>query len=319
MVLSNYTTALLLNGQILPSQIADPYIILVIGWIMLLASLLGMAMNFRVLQSFCKQKMSSFYLMCSSKTLSNMCILLGYVVHNAPITIMNNFNGPTFMNTLVNEMLSYGIYIVGPIIQFMISINRLMIIIFVKQSMTQNNQNLTIILLAITWLAGILLTVITSVDTCNLTYNPELLNWWHDGCGNFVGDAVTAFVILCAILSNVCNFVIVVRLLTSINKIQLDSSTVRRRKQKSRKLFIQSCIQDWLSAIDSINITFVDSNFDKAIFKFLFDIFSNLMTPVLDGFVMLIFNQECENKQSTIVTVKMRETTTHNTGSHNKF
>lgn len=67
------------------------------------------------------------------------------------------------MNTLVNEMLSYGIYIVGPIIQFMISINRLMIIIFVKQSMTQNNQNLTIILLAITWLAGILLTVITSV------------------------------------------------------------------------------------------------------------------------------------------------------------
>lgn len=71
------------------------------------------------------------------------------------------------MNILVNQMVNYGIYIVGPIVQFMISINRLMVIIFVKQSMTQNNQKLTIIVLVTFWLIGIILTVATISEIFN--------------------------------------------------------------------------------------------------------------------------------------------------------
>ncbi|CCD67492.1 7TM GPCR serpentine receptor class x (Srx) domain-containing protein [Caenorhabditis elegans] len=318
MALSNYTSTLLLKGQISPVQIADPVMVLVFGWIMLMASLLGMSVNCCVLRNFYKQKMSSFDILCSSKTLSNMCILLGYVIHNAPITIIGNFNGPTLMNILVNQMVNYGIYIVGPIVQFMISINRLMVIIFVKQSMTQNNQKLTIIVLVTFWLIGIILTVAT-INSCDVIYNPEILNWWSGGCDENLGDTITGFVILCAVLSNLCNLVIVVKLVLAINKNQLDSSTVRRRKQKSRKLFIQSCIQDWLFAIDSINSTFVDLISDDAIFTFFCDIFSNMMTPVLDGIVMLIFNHESKIKKSRIMSVKKREATPQNTGSQSRY
>ncbi|CAL2034563.1 unnamed protein product [Caenorhabditis brenneri] len=332
MVLSDYTTHLLINGQVLPREIADETWIKVMGWTMFFMSLIGMAVNLRVLQGFFKQKMSSFYIMCSSKTLSNMIIILCYLFHNAPITIINNFTGPTFANIIVNQMVSYGIYLLGPVTQLLISINRLMVIIFVKKSITQNNQKITIAILICFWVAAIVITAWGSrghhfkseainnlADTCNVIYNPELLNWWSGGCDDNIGEAAMGFVILCAILSNLCNLVVVIKLAMSMNKKHMDSESVRRRQQKSRELFIQSCIQDWLFAIDSVNSTYIDLIYDGVIFRFLLDIFSNLMTPVLDGCVMLFFSHSIDKKQSVVLSVKKKEATTQNTTSQGKF
>ncbi|EGT49554.1 hypothetical protein CAEBREN_31583 [Caenorhabditis brenneri] len=228
MVLSEYTTHLLINGQVLPREIADETWIKVMGWTMFLMSLIGMAVNLRVLQGFFKQKMSSFYIMCSSKTLSNMIIILCYLFHNAPITIINNFTGPTSANIIVNQMVSYGIYLLGPVTQLLISINRLMVIIFVKKSITQNNQKITFAILICFWVAAIVITAWGSRDTCNVIYNPELLNWWSGGCDDNIGEAAMGFVILCAILSNLCNLVVVIKLAMSMMRYAILQSQYRQ-------------------------------------------------------------------------------------------
>ncbi|KAF1767063.1 hypothetical protein GCK72_007021 [Caenorhabditis remanei] len=289
------------------------------GWLMFLVSIIGIAVNLRVLQTFFKQKMTSFYIMCSSKTLSNMIIILGYLLHNAPITIIDNFTGPTFFNMLVNQMVSYGIYLLGPVTQLMISVNRLMVMLFVKKSITQNNQKITVAILVVFWIMAVLITAMGLRDSCNVIYNPELLNWWSGGCDDDIGEAVMGFVILCAILSNLCNLIVVIKLAMSMNKKHLDSESVRRRQAKSRKLFIQNCIQDWLFGIDSVNSTYIDLIYDGILFRFFLDIFSNLMTPVLDGCVMMFFNHGGEKKQSVILSVKKKDTTTQNTGSMGRF
>ncbi|PIC48363.1 hypothetical protein B9Z55_007363 [Caenorhabditis nigoni] len=312
-MVSEYTLNLLKNGKILPREIADPLTIKFMGWLMFLISIIGIAVNLKVLQSFCKQKMSSFYIMCSSKTLSNMVIILGYLLHNAPITVIDNFTGPTFFNMLVNQMVSYGIYLLGPVTQFMISINRLLVMVFVKQAMVQNNQKITVVILVMFWLAAIAITSMGVIDSCNVIYNPELLNWWSGGCDDDIGEAAMGFVILCAILSNLCNLIVLVKLVMSVSKKHMHSETIRRRQAKSRKLFIQSCIQDWIFAIDSVNSTYVDLLNDGILFRFMLDIFSNLMTPVLDGFVMLFFQHSAENKKSVVLCVKKKETTQNTT------
>uniref|UniRef100_A0A1I7V3D0 7TM_GPCR_Srx domain-containing protein n=1 Tax=Caenorhabditis tropicalis TaxID=1561998 RepID=A0A1I7V3D0_9PELO len=184
---------------------------------------------------------------------------------------------------LVNQMVSYGIYLLGPVTQLLISINRLMVIVFVKKSIQQNNQKITVAVLIAFWVISIVITGLGARDTCNVIYIPELLNWFSGGCDDNLGEAVMGFVILCAILSNICNLIVVFKLAMTTKKNFLDSESVRRRQAKSKKLFIQSCIQDWLFAIDSLNSTYIDLIYDGVIFRFLLDIFSNLMTPVLDG------------------------------------
>ncbi|PIC48361.1 hypothetical protein B9Z55_007363 [Caenorhabditis nigoni] len=242
-----------------------------------------------------------------------MVIILGYLLHNAPITVIDNFTGPTFFNMLVNQMVSYGIYLLGPVTQFMISINRLLVMVFVKQAMVQNNQKITVVILVMFWLAAIAITSMGVIDSCNVIYNPELLNWWSGGCDDDIGEAAMGFVILCAILSNLCNLIVLVKLVMSVSKKHMHSETIRRRQAKSRKLFIQSCIQDWIFAIDSVNSTYVDLLNDGILFRFMLDIFSNLMTPVLDGFVMLFFQHSAENKKSVVLCVKKKETTQNTT------
>ncbi|CAO4366960.1 unnamed protein product [Caenorhabditis nigoni] len=117
---------------------------------------------------------------------------------------------------LVNQMVSYGIYLLGPITQFMISINRLLVMVFVKQAMVQNNQKITVVVLVMFWLAAIAITSMGVIDSCNVIYNPELLNWWSGGCDDDIGEAAMGFVILCAILSNLCNLIVLVKLVMSV-------------------------------------------------------------------------------------------------------
>lgn len=107
----------------------------------------------------------------------------------------NNFSEPTFFNMMVNEAVSYGIYFLGPVTQFMISIDRMLVIVYAKQFINRNNQKLTIIILLILWLVAVANLIISAVtDGCDVIYNPELLNWFSGGCDYTVGNVVVALV-----------------------------------------------------------------------------------------------------------------------------
>lgn len=129
----------------------------------------------------------------------------------------NNFSGPTFVNMMVNESVSYGIYLLGPVTQFMISINRMLVIVYAKQFINRNNQKLTIIILLILWLDAFVNLIISAViDDCDVIYNPELLNWYSGGCDDTVGNVVVALVLCCAVLSNLTNLFVVLKLAISM-------------------------------------------------------------------------------------------------------
>ncbi|CAI2346838.1 unnamed protein product [Caenorhabditis sp. 36 PRJEB53466] len=304
MELSNFTALLLQNKLISPSELAQPWMLITFGSIMFVASILGIIVNLQVLYSYTHQKMSSFLIMCSSKTISNVLIIIGYLFYNAPITIFHIFNGPTFLNMLVNQSVTYGIYLLGPGVQLLLSINRLLVMFFVKQSSTQNNQKITLTSLGVFWIVSLTITGLGTGDACNIVYVPDLLNWWSNGCDDVMAKGVTSFVLFCGAFSIVCNLFVVFKLISSTNTGVMDAESSRIRRQKSRNLFIQNCIQDCLFVTDTLNSFFFAEMYENVLFRFTFNLFSNLMTHVIDGCIMLIFTYENKAERLKVLAVK---------------
>lgn len=125
-------------------------------------SAFGIFINLLVLYRFISKSMSSFYMMCSSKTISNFIVLFCYLIFNGPVSIVRSYYGPDFFNMLLNQIAAYGVYVQGniqfpsekirgngcfsgPMTQVCISFNRFLVIYFATLAKRKNGRGVTIV------------------------------------------------------------------------------------------------------------------------------------------------------------------------------
>ncbi|CCD69697.1 7TM GPCR serpentine receptor class x (Srx) domain-containing protein [Caenorhabditis elegans] len=301
MSLSNWTLEQIWIEDSRPEDIATPLMTITAGVFMIIASAFGIFINILVLHRFIAKNMSSFYLMCSSKTVSNSIILFCYLIFNGPVSVGRSYYGPEFMNMLLNQMAAYGIYVQGPMTQVCISFNRFMVIYFVSLAKRKSGRLATITALCTCWTISFIVTIAGIPKNCTNIFNYEILTWDNlDPCVDILADAVMYWIGFLAIISNTFNVVVAVKLIVSASKPHMDSTASKRRKRTSRNLFLQSCFQDWVYLIDTINSMYIYSWFSDILWQFFFTIFSNLMVHVTDGCIMLFFNYEGKKKTLTL-------------------
>ncbi|CCD69698.1 7TM GPCR serpentine receptor class x (Srx) domain-containing protein [Caenorhabditis elegans] len=278
-------------------DIATPLMTTSAGIVMILLSAFGIFINILVLHRFIAKNMSSFYLLCSSKTVSNSIILFCYLVYNGPVSVLQVYYGPEMFNILFNQIAAYGVYIQGPMTQVCISFNRFMVIYFVSLAKRKSGRVLTITALSICWTISLIVTVIGIPDKCTNIYLYEYLTWdYSDSCVFLLADLVLYWIICLAIVSNTFNVMVAVKLIVSSKKSHLDTMASKRRKKTSRNLFLQSCFQDWIYLIDTVNGMYIYNWFNSVTWQFGCTILSNLMVHVSDGCIMLFFNYEKKHK-----------------------
>ncbi|CAO4366952.1 unnamed protein product [Caenorhabditis nigoni] len=293
MSLSNWTIGQIWIEDSRPDDVAEPWVTVVAGIFMILTSALGIFINLFVLQRFLCKNMSSFYIMCSSKTISNSMILLCYVIFNGPVSVIRRYYGPEFLNMILNQMAAYGIYVQGPMTQVCISFNRFLIIYFATSAKQTNGKTATIIALAICWLISLFVTVAGIPGNCTNIFNFDILTWDNlDPCVDTLADSVMYWIGFLAVISNTFNVVVAIKLIVSSTKPHMDSVASKRRRRTSRRLFFQSCFQDWIYLIDTINSMYVYTWCAEILWQFFFTIFSNLFVHFADGCIMLFFNYE---------------------------
>ncbi|EGT49363.1 hypothetical protein CAEBREN_25390 [Caenorhabditis brenneri] len=308
MSLSNWTLAQIWIEDSRPEEVAEPWVTVVIGIFMILTSAFGIFINLFVFRRFVSKNMTSFYIMCSSKTISNSMILFCYLIFNGPVSVMRRYYGPEFMNMLLNQMAAYGIYVQGPMTQVCISFNRFLIIYFATLAKRKNGRKATFVALSICWLISLFVTVAGIPGNCTNIFNYDILTWDNlDPCVDTLADLVMYWIGVLAVISNTFNVVVAIKLIVSATKPHMDSVASKRRRRTSRRLFLQSCFQDWIYLLDTINSMFIYTWLDKIIWQFFFTIFSNLFVHVMDGCIMLFFNYE--KKKSILMLPKKKDCT----------
>ncbi|CAB3404777.1 unnamed protein product [Caenorhabditis bovis] len=164
-----------------------------------------------------------------------------------------------------------------------------------------NGQVCTLIALLSCWSISLFVSIIGIPYNCVNIYNFDILTWDSlDPCSDILADAVMYFIMVLAAITNTMNIIIGIKLLFAQEILGIASTESKRRKRKTREMFIQNCFQDCVYLIDTLNSMFVYTWSGNILYQFMFTIFSNLFVHVADGCIMLYFNHDKVQKPQTI-------------------
>ncbi|CAP38237.2 Protein CBG21430 [Caenorhabditis briggsae] len=84
-----------------------------VGAEIMLASFLGLIINFYMMSYFSKLEKSGFYILCLSKTISNCMSLCIYLFYAGPVNFFYTQIGPCLLDAYMNQILGYGLLLQG--------------------------------------------------------------------------------------------------------------------------------------------------------------------------------------------------------------
>ncbi|CAI2346834.1 unnamed protein product [Caenorhabditis sp. 36 PRJEB53466] len=245
----------LLGGLAIGSNLIN---VLVVIKLILLSSmgLIGLFFNVSVFIHFLAWEKTSFYLICTSKSVSNSIILLVYVFYNGPSALMYTMIGSQLLNRYLNQAISYGVYLQGPMTQVLITVNRFLVVWASPTKTSEYSNRITVGALAICWLISFYFIFMPgALVTCLLRFNVQELYWLADECVGFP------------------DFILGSHFLYVVLPLGLFSNCVN----------VLACFQDWIYVLDTVNSLFVYELMPEGFWTFFVTLGSNVLTHVADG------------------------------------
>ncbi|UMM33872.1 hypothetical protein L5515_007189 [Caenorhabditis briggsae] len=224
-------------------------------------------------------------------------IIVMYVVQDYSFTHI----GSTFFNSRIQQVFGLGLFIQGPMTQMIITVNRFLVIMFSPTSVPKYSTHITVAALSLTWLAGIWWSTIPGFeDNCFVPFTFDHVGFYFTECNQKIVVWVACIIVSLAVFNNTMNIVLGIKLAISAKKMRgISSEVARNRSRQTTRFFIQSCIQDWLTAlVCGTNIISVELLCPNNACMHLTTFAVDSMSYTVDGFVMFVFNFKRANKNS---------------------
>ncbi|CCD67494.1 7TM GPCR serpentine receptor class x (Srx) domain-containing protein [Caenorhabditis elegans] len=263
-----------------------------VGAHMLLVSFCGILINFYMFYFFLKLQKTSFYVLCSSKTISNSIILFAYLLYVGPINFFYSGFGSAVLSSYINQAMGYGIYLQGPITQLMITVNRFLVVWISAAKTTSDSTKVTVVALAFSWVfATWFSTLLGLPDNCRVPVDLEHVGYTSSECSVQVIDYLFLAVFLLGVFTNVLNVSIAIKLYLISKSSNLLSSRASKTRNKNRVyLFLQSCFQDWIAVLVILNNILASMYCRSHVCTNLITMGLDVVVYALDGFIMYLFN-----------------------------
>ncbi|ULT88076.1 hypothetical protein L3Y34_007344 [Caenorhabditis briggsae] len=177
--------------------------------------------------------------------------LLVYLCYIGPVNLFFTHIGSTFFNSRIQQVFGLGLFIQGPMTQMIITVNRFLVIMFSPTSVPKYSTHITVAALSLTWLAGIWWSTIPGFeDNCFVPFTFDHVGFYFTECNQKIVVWVACIIVSLAVFNNTMNIVLGIKLAISAKKMRgISSEVARNRSRQTTRFFIQSCIQDWLTAL----------------------------------------------------------------------
>ncbi|CAL2044570.1 unnamed protein product [Caenorhabditis brenneri] len=276
----------------------------IVGVHVIVSAFLGILVNLFMFFKFLSFEKTSFYIMCTSKTISNFILLTFYFLYIGPTDVLYTQIGSLSLNTYVNQTMGFGMYLQGPLTQMMITINRFIVIWFTPTNIPKYSNRVTATFLSLAWVVVIWLsTLIGLPDSCRVPVGFEHIGYYSSPCNEQLTIYFVSTIFFLAIFTNSMNLMIGGKLVYSWsyeksneslqrkNRSNLSSEASQLRRKTSTRFFIQSCIQDWICVMDVANnmVSHIYCSKDRLCISLALISFGVLVYGA-DGLVMYLFN-----------------------------
>ncbi|ULT88056.1 hypothetical protein L3Y34_007327 [Caenorhabditis briggsae] len=233
--------------------------------------------------------------------------LLVYLCYIGPVNLFFTDIGSTFLNTRIQQIFGFGLFMQGPMTQMIITVNRFLVIMFSPTTVPKYNIHITVATLSLVWLAGIWWSTLPGFkEECFAPFVFPHVGFFLTECNQKIVVWVACIIVSLAVFNNSMNIVLAIKLAISVRKMRGFSSEVARiRRRQTTRFFIQSCIQDWFTAlVCATNIISVDHICPTNACSILTTFAVDSMNYTGDGFVMFVFNfKRRANKTSGTIVV----------------
>ncbi|CAB02128.3 7TM GPCR serpentine receptor class x (Srx) domain-containing protein [Caenorhabditis elegans] len=264
-------------------------------------SLLGSICNIYLLLKFSARdgRPNGFQKICLVKTVPNIIVCLSFLFWVVPLTAFSySYNEVNYwLNSLVGGVAGTWAYLLTPILQVSMSCNRFYVLYFPFGIKLVKKVPMTNVIITIASLSVSIVAATTLPKGCGYVYDPEFLQWIPEEgkCAETVSSGINYAIIIFTISSNSFNIATASRLLMRkiVGLTKQDSS---KRRKRWMIMFLQSVMQDCLHLVDSINATYLWKLSEELWFQCIFLTLSFITIYTLDGFVMLVFNQDIQPK-----------------------
>ncbi|EGT49402.1 hypothetical protein CAEBREN_14893 [Caenorhabditis brenneri] len=266
------------------------------GYYIILASTVGLIMNFSVFSQFLKSERTSFYIMCTSQSVSNILTSMIYFGYIGVSYVLYLPLGPSWLNGYMNQSVGYGLIVMGSLTQMMITINRFLVVFFTLYSRVRDvskySNQVTVVGLAVCWMSSGWLSVLPGwSEHCFIKSSLDHLGWSSTPCSINFGYLMFATLLIIGITSNFLNILIARKLMVSAKNQSLSSEMSKKRRENAKKFFIQSLCQDWIYVLQMLICYYFIRWFEKdTVGQFMSEMGCDVLVPVVDGLIMFSFN-----------------------------
>uniref|UniRef100_A0A1I7V3D1 7TM_GPCR_Srx domain-containing protein n=1 Tax=Caenorhabditis tropicalis TaxID=1561998 RepID=A0A1I7V3D1_9PELO len=224
----------------------------IVGGHCVLASIIGICFNVFMFFHFLSLEKLSFYILCTSKTVSNTLSLLVYLTYIGPANLFYTSIGSMTFNARLQQIFGFGLFLQGPMTELLVTVNRFVIIIFSPTKIPTYSAKITVFALAATWCFAIWLSWLPGFpDYCFVQFAFDHVGYYESDCSQEVVLWLIFIIFPLALFNNAMNFILGAKLivLAKRQRHMTSSEAAKRRRNQTIKFFIQSVIQDWMTAL----------------------------------------------------------------------
>ncbi|CCD67491.1 7TM GPCR serpentine receptor class x (Srx) domain-containing protein [Caenorhabditis elegans] len=269
----------------------------IVGSYMILAGSIGVLVNVFMFYHFISLEKTVFYILCSSKSISNTLVLLIYFGYIGPINAFYTAIGSGTLSSYLNQAMGFGLYLQGPTTQLMITINRFLVVWFSPVNTPRYSTRITVAAMGISWIFTVWFSTLVGMPAiCRIPFLFDHVPYpdYQENdfkCTDTLITCLVSGLFLLAISTNFMNILIAVKLFClSKSTSSLSSETAKNRRKMKIRFFLQSCFQDWICMLDvAMNFTsieFCGSHVCAVLISMGFDV----LVYVMDGLIMYFFN-----------------------------
>uniref|UniRef100_A0A1I7U2E3 7TM_GPCR_Srx domain-containing protein n=1 Tax=Caenorhabditis tropicalis TaxID=1561998 RepID=A0A1I7U2E3_9PELO len=131
-------------------------------FILLTVSLFGFLLNIYLMTKFIlrKGRWSGFQKLCLVKTIPNIIVCASFLFWVVPLSLIRSSQVARLPNVIIGQIAGVGAYIMGPLIQLCMSINRCLVLYFPFKQSLVDKKSLTTLAVAIAVIIAFTYTVL---------------------------------------------------------------------------------------------------------------------------------------------------------------
>ncbi|EGT34281.1 hypothetical protein CAEBREN_30528 [Caenorhabditis brenneri] len=213
-------------------------------------AMVGIFFNVFMFFHFLKKEKLSFYVLCTSKTVSNTMSLLIHLCYIGPVQLFYTAIGSMKFGARLQQVFGGGLLLQGPMTQMLITVNRFLVITFSPTTIPRYSTHITVVALAVVWIMGVWWSTLPGFpDHCFNPFFFDHVGYYESRCNQELVVYQVGIIFPLAIFNNGMNVFLAIKLAISVYKqLSISSEVVRNRRKQTIRFFVQSCIQDWATA-----------------------------------------------------------------------